>query len=42
MRKTKFTDKDMHAKAGSGGAELSFTIGDGVLKIADFEKPAED
>ena len=41
IRKTKFTEKDMHAKAGNGGAELSFTIGDGVLKIADFEKPAE-
>ncbi|NNF00846.1 MAG: DUF4097 family beta strand repeat protein [Pyrinomonadaceae bacterium] len=41
MRKTKFTEKDMRAKAGNGGAQLSFTIGDGILKIADFEKPAE-
>lgn len=41
MKKTKFTEKDMQAKAGNGGADLSFTIGDGILRIADFEKPAK-
>ncbi len=41
MRRTKFTNTAMMAKAGHGGAELSFTVGDGMLKIADFEKPSK-
>ena len=41
MRKTKFSEKGMKAKAGNGGAELSFTVGDGMLKISDFEKIAK-
>lgn len=41
MRRTKFTDKGMTAKAGNGGADLSFTIGDGILTIGDFEKIAK-
>jgi hypothetical protein len=41
MRRTKFTDNAMLAKAGSGGAELKFTVGDGMLNIGDFEKPAK-
>lgn len=41
MRHTKFTDKGMYAKAGNGGAELKFTVGDGKLKIADFETVAK-
>ena len=35
--RTKFTDKQMTARAGSGGAPLSFTVGDGALKIAEIE-----
>ena len=31
----KFTDKLINAKAGNGGAQLSFTVGDGTLKIQD-------
>ncbi len=34
--KTKFTDKLMLAKAGSGGALLSFTVGDGTLKMSNW------
>lgn len=41
MRLTKFTDKNIYAKAGSGGAELKFTVGDGNLKIADYETVAK-
>lgn len=36
--RTKFTEKLMLAKAGNGGAKLSFTVGDGTLKIAGSEK----
>jgi hypothetical protein len=36
--RTKFTEKSMQAKAGSGGAALSFTVGDGTLKILETEK----
>jgi hypothetical protein len=36
--RTKFTEKSMQAKAGSGGAPLSFTVGDGTLKILETEK----
>ena len=32
--RTKFTDKLMTSKSGSGGATLSFTVGDGALKLA--------
>ena len=38
-RRTKFTDKGMTGKAGNGGADLSFTVGDGQLKIGNL-KPA--
>ncbi|MGI8669934.1 MAG: hypothetical protein ACR2J3_08850 [Aridibacter sp.] len=41
VERTKFTDNVMLAKAGNGGANLSFTVGDGMLKIDDFEKPAK-
>jgi len=33
----KFTDKLITAKAGNGGATLSFTVGDGTLKLAKIE-----
>ena len=33
--RTKFTEKAMLAKAGSGGAALVFTVGDGNLKISE-------
>ena len=36
--RAKFTEKSMQAKAGSGGAALSFTVGDGTLKILETEK----
>lgn len=36
--RTKFTDKLMTAKSGSGGATLSFTVGDGVLKLIPIGK----
>jgi hypothetical protein len=36
--RTKFTEKSMAAKAGSGGAALSFTVGDGTLKLAETAK----
>ena len=35
--RTKFTDKLIIAKAGNGGAKLSFTVGDGTLKLAQIE-----
>lgn len=41
QRKMEFSDSTIQAKAGSGGAELSFTVGDGILKIGDFEKIAK-
>lgn len=41
MRRTKFTEKEMYAKAGNGGAELTFKVGDGSLKIGDFETVAK-
>ncbi len=40
-RRTKFSDNLMAATAGNGGAELLFTVGDGNLKIGDFEKIAK-
>lgn len=33
----KFTDKKINAKSGGGGAMLSFTVGDGTLKLARIE-----
>ena len=33
--KTKFTEKSIAARAGNGGAVLSFTVGDGNLKISN-------
>ena len=42
MRLTKFTEKDMYARVGNGGAELKFTVGDGNLRIADFETVAKN
>lgn len=33
----KFTAKSIAAKSGSGGAALSFTVGDGMLKLGAFE-----
>ncbi len=35
--RTTFTDKLITAKAGNGGAKLSFTVGDGTLKLAKIE-----
>ena len=36
--RTKFTDQSVIAKAGSGGAFLSFTVGDGSLKLLETAK----
>lgn len=36
--RTKFSEKSMSAKAGNGGAPLSFTVGDGTLKLIETEK----
>ncbi len=41
VERTKFTDTAIMAKAGNGGANLSFTVGDGSLRISDFEKPVK-
>ena len=38
LNRTKFTDKTIAAKAGSGGAPLSFTVGDGTLNLKETEK----
>ncbi len=35
---TKFTEKSILANAGSGGAFLNFTVGDGTLKLIETEK----
>lgn len=35
--RVKFTDKLISAKSGNGGASLSFTVGDGTLKLARIE-----
>lgn len=32
--RVKFTDKLINAKSGNGGAALSFTVGDGTIKLA--------
>ncbi len=37
--RTEFTDKIILAKAGGGGASLSFTLGDGVLKLGAIGQP---
>ncbi len=36
--RTKFTDQSIIAKAGSGGAVLSFTVGEGSLKLLETAK----
>lgn len=36
--RTKFSEKSIVAKAGSGGAPFSFTVGDGNLKLSETEK----
>ncbi|CAN5865492.1 hypothetical protein BH24ACI1_BH24ACI1_26120 [soil metagenome] len=36
--RTKFTEKLISATAGSGGAFLTFTVGDGTLKLVETEK----
>lgn len=33
--RTTFTDKSITARAGNGGAQLSFTVGDGTLKLSN-------
>lgn len=38
VERTRFSDKSIIAKAGSGGAPLSFTVGDGVIKLSPIEK----
>ncbi len=39
--RTKFTNQSIIAKSGSGGAQLSFTVGDGTLKIQNLEYKAK-
>lgn len=34
--RTKFSEKQMYAKTGSGGVSLKFTVGDGSLNLAEF------
>jgi hypothetical protein len=36
--RTKFSEKSITATAGNGGAALSFTVGDGTLKLMETEK----
>lgn len=36
--RSKFTEKAMLAKAGNGGATLSFTVGDGTLNLLEIKK----
>lgn len=38
LPRTKFTEKSIAAKAGNGGAALSFTVGDGTLKLGETAK----
>ena len=38
LSRTKFTEKLIAAKAGSGGAPLNFTVGDGTLKLLETAK----
>ncbi|MCU1288731.1 MAG: hypothetical protein JWN60_960 [Acidobacteria bacterium] len=38
LNRAKFTDKSIIAKAGVGGVPLSFTVGDGTLKISELKK----
>ena len=38
-RKVAFTEKAMAAKAGVGGAQLKFTVGDGTLKLSRLAAP---
>lgn len=39
--RTEFTNKLISAKAGGGGATLSFTVGDGNLKLSAIGKPLD-
>jgi hypothetical protein len=34
--RSKFSEKSMLARAGNGGALLSFTVGDGALKMTNW------
>lgn len=38
LNRSKFTEKLISAKAGNGGAPLSFTVGDGTMKLLETEK----
>ncbi len=38
LERAKFTEKSVVAKSGGGGAALSFTVGDGIIKLAAIEK----
>ncbi len=37
--RTKFTTKSIYAKAGNGGVNFSFTVGDGTLKLSRIANP---
>lgn len=39
--RTEFSESFMSATAGSGGANLAFTVGDGNLNILDIDKPPQ-
>ncbi|MDH3529551.1 MAG: hypothetical protein OEQ28_08300, partial [Acidobacteriota bacterium] len=40
-RQTEFSETFINAIAGSGGARLAFSVGDGSLEIQDFEKSGQ-
>ena len=40
--RTKFTSQSINAKSGTGGAQLSFTVGDGTLKIQTLDFKAQN
>ena len=39
VRKVEFTEKSIAAKAGTGGIQLKFSVGDGTMKIMKDRKP---
>lgn len=39
VRKQEFTEKSIAAKAGTGGIQLKFSVGDGTMKIMQDRKP---
>lgn len=39
VRKVEFTEKSIAAKAGTGGIQLKFSVGDGTMKIVQDRKP---